>query len=318
MGSLAVDPRRERDPRIRSFLWSLAVGVGVCAPLTAQTLSPRAFWPGPRNTKVVSVGGVYQEGDVLTDPSLPVEGTESETRSLSAGYLQYFDLAGRTASANIEVPWVSTSLDAMFGRVGASRDIKGFADLSLRMAVNLRGAPTMSVEEFRKFVQHPKPILGVSLEVVAPTGVYESDRIANLGSNRWAAKPTLGYIRQIRPGWTVEMALGAWFYGDNTDFLGQRREQEPLVAGEFHLIRPVRRSRPDFWVSLDLNFFSGARTRTDGEQADNDQNNSRIGITALVPFAGSNALKVAVSTSLVTEKGGDYSSLIVAYQKAWR
>jgi hypothetical protein len=267
---------------------------------------------------LVSVGYTYQKGDVLTDPSLPIEDTESETDGLSAGYLQFFNLAGRTAAVSIELPWASTSLDALVEREARSRDLEGFSDVNLRLAVNLFGAPTMSPEEFREFVRDPRPILGTSLRIVAPTGAYNPDRIANLGSNRWAVKPELGYLRQVAAGWVVELAAGAWFFGDNSDFQGRTREQDPLVATEFHLVRPLRRTQPDFWGSLDLNFFFGGRTRIDGEERGDRQRNSRIGLTVVVPFGQGHAIKIAASNPMVTEKGGDYSSLVLGYQRAWR
>jgi hypothetical protein len=296
----------------------LALATAAPSLSTAQSLTPRAYWPAPRDAKVLSVGYTYQRGDVLTDPSLPIEDTESETHGLSVGYLHFFNLVGRTASVSVEVPWASTSLDALLSGVAASRDLEGFSDLNLRLAVNLLGAPTMSPEEFREFVKDPRPILGTSLQIVAPIGAYNPDRIANLGTNRWSVKPEVGYIRRIRPGWATELALGAWFYGDNSDFQGRTRKQDPLVAAEFHLVRPVRRTRPDFYVSVDLNFFSGGRTSIDGEESNDLQRNSRIGLTVVVPFSKVHLMKIATSTSLVTEKGGDYSSLILAYQRVWR
>ena len=185
--------------------------------------------------------------------------------------------------------------------------------------MNLLGAPSMTPDEFREFLNSPEPLLGASLRIVAPTGAYDGNRVVNLGTNRWSVKPMLGYIRQIRPGWVGELALGAWVYGDNRDFLGQTRAQDPLAAAEFHLVRPVRRTQPNSWVSLDLNFFYGARTRVDGEERDDLQRNSRIGLTAVVPVARGHLVKFAASTSLVTEAGGDYSShCFVAYQRAWR
>ena len=80
----------------------------------------------------------------------------------------------------------------------------------------------------------------------------------------------------------------------------------------------MRRTRPDFWLSLDLNFFYGARSQIEGEERADLQRNSRIGVTALIPVAKATALKIAASTSMVTETGGDYSQLVLAYQKAWR
>ena len=128
----------------------------------------------------------------------------------------------------------------------------------------------------------------------------------------------LGYIRQIRTGWIIEVALGAWLYGDNHDFQGQTREQDPLLASEFHLIRPMRKSPSDFWLSLDLNFFYGARSDIEGEERSDLQRNSRIGVTAVIPLAKHTVVKIAASTSTVTETGGDYSQLVLALQKAWR
>jgi len=291
----------------RRFLCVLALAITSPCALTAQNLTPRAFWPAPRDA-----------GDVLTDPSLPIEGTTSETHGLIAGYLHFFNLAGRTASVTVELPWANTSLDALLEGEAASRSLTGFSDVSLRLAVNLRGAPSMTPEEFRAFRENPRPLLGASLRIAAPTGAYNPDRVANFGTNRWSVKPMLGYIRQIRPGWIGEFALGAWIYGDNTDFQGLERKQNPLAAAEFHLVRPVKRSQPGFWVSLDLNFFYGARTQIDGQERDDLQRNSRIGLTVAVPVAKGHAVKIAASTSLVTETGGDYSSLLLAYQKAWR
>jgi hypothetical protein len=300
------------------LLCVLALMITVSVPLEAQSLAPRAYWPAPRGAKVLSVGYSYQRGDVLTDPSLPIEDTESETHGLTAGYLQFFNLAGRTASVSVELPWASTSLDALLENEASNRDLQGLSDLSLRLAVNLVGAPSMTPGEFREFLKDPEQILGASLRIVAPTGAYDPDRVVNLGTNRWSVEPALGYIRQIRPGWVTELALGAWLYSENSDFQGQTREQDPLVAAEFHLVRPVRRTRSDFWVSLDLNFFYGARTRIDGEESDDLQRNSRIGLTLVAPFAKGNAVKIATSTSVATKTGGDYSSLVLAYQRVWR
>ena len=111
---VAVSSARGATSVWSGFLCALAVTMAAYAPLTAQTLTPRAFWPAPRGTKVLSVGYAYQSGDVLTDPSLPIEGTEAETHGLKGGYLHFFNLAGRTASVTLELPWASTSLDALF------------------------------------------------------------------------------------------------------------------------------------------------------------------------------------------------------------
>ncbi len=52
----------------------------------------------------------------------------------------------------------------------------------------------------------------------------------------------------------LEIEGGAWFFGDDEDFLPGKREQTPIFAAEVHL---VRRFRPGFWASLEANFFAG-------------------------------------------------------------
>ena len=44
-------------------LWNVA---------SAQELTPRAYWPLPNGTNVLSVAYQRSEGDILVDPSLPI------------------------------------------------------------------------------------------------------------------------------------------------------------------------------------------------------------------------------------------------------
>jgi len=302
--------------RHRTFLAGLLIVLlQLSRPSMAQDLSPRAYWPAPAGTKVVSFGYAYQDGEVLTDPSLPIEGATAKSHGLQIGYLQVFGLAGRTANVSVEVPRADATFRASIEGEIAQRKLAGLADISLRFAVNLRGAPTMTPQEFQAFRQAPKPVLGLSLEIQPPVGQYDEDRLVNLGTNRWAIKPEFGYLRQIRPGYIAEFALGASFYTDNDQFLGETRKQDPVVTGEFHL---VRRVRPGFWASLDLNFFTGGRTTVGGQTNDDRLSNSRIGLTVAFPFERAQAIRFAASTSLTTRTGGDFNSTLLAYVKAWR
>ena len=55
----------------------------------------------------------------------------------------------------------------------------------------------------------------------------------------------------MRANWLLEFDLGAWFYSDNDIFQQRTRQQDPILSSEFHL---VKRIRPGFWASLNLNF----------------------------------------------------------------
>jgi hypothetical protein len=104
--------------------------------------------------------------------------------------------------------------------------------------------------------------------------------------------------------------VGAWLFGDNVEFLGTTREQRPVLSLETHL---VRRFRPGFWASLDVNFYTGGRSVVGGEELGDLQRNSRFGVTVVFPFRRRHALKVSFSRGVITESGGDFRSLVVGY-----
>lgn len=74
------------------------------APAWAQELSPRAYWPAPKGTQVLTVGLIVSDGDTIPDPSLPITGVNSEITTLVAGYLRTLDLWGRSSNFVIELP----------------------------------------------------------------------------------------------------------------------------------------------------------------------------------------------------------------------
>jgi hypothetical protein len=292
--------------------------VGICASLSllatagsAQELSPRAYWPAPKGTKVMILGYSHSMGDIVTDPSLPIAGVDSRVNAGLLGYVQTLSLLGRTANLLVELPYSwGTTLGTVEGEPGR-RDVSGIADLGITLSFNLLGAPSMTTEEFQQLRANPHPMLGASLKIQAPIGDYEADKLINVGTNRWAVKAELGYMFPITPGLLLELELGAWFFDDNDEFLGVTREQKPIVATEVHL---VRRFRPGFWATLDLNFYRGGRSSIDGVQAGDLQRNSRLGGTVVFPFGGRHAIKAAYSTGMVTNSGGDFETLLLSYQ----
>lgn len=277
----------------------------------AQELSPRAQWPAPKGTKIAFAGYQYSFGDVLTDPSLPITGLDSQIHVGFLGYLQTFSLFNRTTNLIIELPYTNATTTGIIldpsGETQAKREISGIADIGVTFSINLIGAPTMDIKEFQELRNNPRQILGVSLKILVPTGAYEEDKLINIGSNRWAFKPKLGYMIPLTQKWLVELDLGMWIFSNNNEFLGKVRKQNPIFASEFHL---VRRFRPGFWAAIDLNYFRGGRTNL----VDQDlQRNSKIGCTIAYPFAGCHVFKGGYSMGVVTESGDDFMSFTLGY-----
>lgn len=307
-----VKGRRRSSRLVLTRLMAMSVvGCGLAGVASGQDLTPRAYWPAPEGTRVAIVGYSHVRGDVLFDPSIPLYGVDSKINSAIAGYLQTFSLFGRTANVVAELPCSWGTTQGLVDDTPARRDFSGLGDLGVTVSVNLLGAPTMTPADFQALRSEPHPILGASLKVIAPTGRYDTDRLINVGGNRWAAKLEVGAIFPLYPKWLFEFATGVWLFTDNDDFLTGKREQEPIYAVQAHLIH---RFRPGFWASLDLNYFTGGRQTIGGEEQVAAQDNSRIGATVVLPFRRRHAIKLAYLTALRNELGSDSNQALVSSQ----
>lgn len=279
---------------------------------SSQELSPRLYWPAPTGTRLVVFGYQYSDGDVLMDPSIPLYGVDSRIGTLLAGYVQTFDLWGRTTNLLLEVPYSRGSTQGLLEGQMLRRDFSGFNDLAVSATINLLGAPAMTREEFQALRADPRPIVGLNFKLIMPTGRYDENRLINVGANRWAARVQLGSILPLRPRWLFEIAAGAWFFGTDPDFISGPRDQDPIYAVETHLIR---RFKPGFWGALDINYFTGGAQTIGGQELVDLQSNSRLGATLAIPFPGRSALKLVYSTGTRTRFGTDFNQFTVTYQR---
>jgi hypothetical protein len=294
--------------------FAIALLFAGAGPLAAQELTPRAYWPAPTGTNVFVAGYQRSSGDVILDPSLPISGANSSIDIALTAYQRSLAVAGRSASLLLSLPYVSGKATGLVDGVPARRDISGVGDLNLRFAINIKGAPAMDRAGFAALVRDPHPVLGASVQLTAPTGVYETGRLINVGANRWALKADLGYIQPFAPTWMAEISAGGWFFGNNDDFLGQTRKQDAIFATEFHLIKTIR-SR--FWASIDLNYYRGGQTSVAGEDSASSLSNSRSGATLYLPFKGGHALKLSFSQGISTRVGQDFDTAQLSYYRVW-
>jgi hypothetical protein len=291
----------------------LAAGIGGTS--AAQELVPRAYWPAPTGTNVLAMAYQHSAGDIVVDPSLPITGVDSRNDVLQPTFQRTFRLSGRTASVQLGLPFADGKTEGVVDGEFRKRLVSGMGDLRARIAVNLKGAPSMNLEEFLVLVRDPETIVGTSLTLQIPTGVYDRDRLINIGTNRWAAKPAVGAILPLARSWLFEAEAGVWIFGNNDDFLGTTRKQDPILSTEVHLIKIVS---PSIWVSVDANYYAGGKTRVGGERNADLQRNSRAGLSAMFPVRGRHAFKASFSAGIVTESGGDFSVYSLSYLYAWR
>lgn len=281
----------------------------------AQELTPRAYWPAPNGTNALLLAYQLSAGDIVTDPSLPITGVESRINFAQVGWQRAFGWLDRSASFQLNMPYSWGLSEGFIAGEFRSRRTSGIGDVRARLAINLVGAPSMDGAGFQALRANPRPIVGASLLIQAPTGEYQSDKLVNIGTNRWAVKPAIGAIWPLRPTWLLEAEVGVWLFGDNNNFLGETRQQDPILSSEVHL---VKRIRPGFWASLDANFYAGGRTTVGPVENADLQRNSRFGATMVVPFKRQHAVRASVSTGIATASGGDFKIYSLSYLYIWQ
>ena len=291
----------------------LALGLFFAAALEGQELDVRAYAHVPVGLNVLRLGYGYSTGNILVDPSLPVEGLEADIHLALAKYARTFDLFGASAGVEATVPFSFGSWRGeQVGFGPRERDVDGFADTRVAFRVNFVGAPALRPQEIGPLRQ--KTIVGATFEVLAPTGQYDRTKLINLGANRWGFRTELGLSRAVGR-WHLEAAGTVWLFTDNDDFFGGSTvSQDPLYAVQGHVVYSVR---PGFWLSFNLGYADGGTTSVDGMVQNTLQRNTRAGVTVQYPLSRSQGLRVAFARGVTTRIGADFDSLLIAYQIMW-
>jgi hypothetical protein len=308
--------------RFRPSLYALYAAVACAAAGTAaaQELNPRAYVISPVGTNVVNLGYAYLDGSLDLSGAAPITDAHAGVDLVALGYYRALDLFGRSANLAVALPYACGDFDGLVADAPKHAHRSGWLDSSLRFSVNLLGGPAMVPEEFLKW--HQDVLLGVSLKIVAPTGQYDPTRLINLGSNRWAFKPEVGYSQRWGH-WVLDGYAAVWFFTENPEFFSDNpyfpgvrsRSQSPVTGFETHLSYDVR---PRLWVSLDANFWSGGETSVNGVASPSTyQKSSRVGVTASIPLGTHNSIRLSYSDGAYVRYGGNYRSVSLSWQYGW-
>ena len=279
---------------------------------TAQDIEPRAYSNAPIGVNFLVAGYVRTEDGLSFDPALPLKNPDLQTQSALLAYGRVIDLWGTSAKVDVIVPYtfLSGSADYLGDRI--DRVVDGFADTRLRLSVNLLGAPSLTLREFRSYRQ--KLLIGTSVQVFAPTGQYDPSRLVNIGANRWTIRAEVGASRAVRRC-TFELVGGAMFFTDNPDFYGgSRREQAPLAFTQGSVIYGFRSG---LWGSIGAMYLNGGRTTVDDVKDRNLQQNWRVGGTVALPVDRKHSVKFYFNTGVYARTGNNYDAYGVAWQYRW-
>ena len=188
----------------------------------------------------------------------------------------------------------------------------GLADPLLRVSVNVYGAPALSMADFPTYQQDI--IVGVSLQVTAPLGQYDSTKLLNVGSNRWSFKPELG-VSKAWGSLILELIPAITFFTTNDDFFdGKTLAQAPIYSVQGHVIYQFF---PALWGAFDATYYAGGRTTIDGEKRASSPQNVRLGLTAALSLSRHQSIKLYGSTGVYQRTDNDFWAVGIAWQYRW-
>jgi len=222
----------------------------------AQFTDPRNYDNTPTGINQLELSYTYVHANASIDTSVIVTGASLNLNQGTIDYTRYFGFLHRLMWLEAAVP--VAGLGGSVSGTTIQGSTTGAGDSSYQVAMLFTGGPALTVAEFQNY--RPTTTLGGSLTVTAPTGSYNSNRILNLGSDRWSFKPEIALTHPFGSDekWEFNAYANVYFYTDNTTYHGQEiLRQEPLPGLEGH----ISYSFSDrVWASLDGRYSFRATT----------------------------------------------------------
>ena len=300
---------------IRSHYLIVVMAIGLIfttSGIQAQSLEPRAYSNAPVGLNFLLLGFQNPRGALLFDPAIPLEDVNADIDMGLIGYLHTLDVAGKSAKVGVLLPYARFSADGILEGNFRTRNTSGLADPAFLFSINFHGAPALSSKEFNQYQQ--ETIVGFTFKLTAPLGKYESDKLFNIGTNRWSFEPGIG-ISQALGNWTLEASAAIVFYTDNNDFLnGGTRQQDDVYSTQLHAIYSFPEN---IWLALSATYYTGGKTTIDGVVRNDLQQNWRTGFTLALPVDRYHSIKLYGSSGISQRTGHNYDALGLVWQYRW-
>ena len=275
-------------------------------------IEPRSYVNTPVGINFLLAGYAYSDGGLSTSGSSPIKDAQLKMNTGVLAYARTLDVWGKSGKFDVILPYSQLSGSAMVAGQTRERNVSGLNDPLFRFSVNFYGAPALSLQEFANYRQDL--IIGASVQVSAPLGQYDQDKLVNLGNNRWFVKPDIG-ISKAWGALALELSTGVLFFSKNDDFFGGKTlEQDPVYSTQLHA---TYNFSGGVWAALSGTYDYGGRTTIDGVRSDDLENNWRVGATLALPVNRNNSIKLFASSSVHTSAGSDFNLVGILWQYRW-
>ena len=275
----------------------------------AQFTDPHTYDNSPVGINQLELSYAYAHANASIDTSLIVPGAKFDLNQGTIDYTRYLGFVRRLMWVKGSVPLASLSGSVTGTKINGS--VTGTGDSSYEVAMLLKGGPALSVAQFENY--QPTTTLAVSLTATAPTGLYHSNKVLNLGSDRWSFKPEVALSYPLGPErkWEFDAYGNAGFYTDNTSYRGNEiLRQEALPGIEGHISYSFNDS---LWASLDTRYSFRGATAVGGVNQNNRQQNFILGSEMNISLNSRNSLVFEFAKALVHQNGPALVGFSVKY-----
>ncbi|WP_216202192.1 transporter [Polynucleobacter sp. CS-Odin-A6] len=263
----------------------------------AQEIEARTYSNAPIGINFISAGIVQAKTSNYR--------LTSEVMSMT----HIFDAGGQSGKLTLVLPYAQFSGSKKISGQTVISSTEGLSDPVIKAAVNLYGAPALTLDEFKSYQQDL--IVGVSLAASIPWGKYDDNQLINVGANRWFIQPGLGVSKALGP-WRFELAGEGIFYSNNTDFMGGNSlSQSPVYVAQTHGIYYFQNTA---WMSLDATYSKGGQTYLNGNAISGSQENWRFGSTLSYPVNKHNSIRLSASTGTYSRTNNNYDLYGISWQ----
>ena len=279
----------------------------------AQFTDPRNYENTPVGINQLELSYAYVHANTSIDTSLVISGAKFDVSQGAVAYTRYFGFLHRLMWVEAGIP--IAGLGGSISGTNIQGSVTGTGDSTYSVALLLKGGPALSMAQFDGY--KPTTILGVSLIITAPTGLYNRNKILNLGSDRWSFKPEIALSHPFGPGrkWDFDGYANAYFYTDNTSYHGKEvLRQEPLPGLEGHISYSFNDS---LWASFDTRYSFRGATLVNGITQNNAQQNFILGSEMNIALNSRNALVFEFAKALVHSNGPALVGFSVKYDYKW-
>lgn len=281
--------------------------------IQAQDLEPRFLSSVPLKTNYAGLVYGYSYGDILLNAQ-EVEGLNAKLNNIIGFYGRSFRLFNKPSKIDIAIPYAFGKLNALVAQVDTTAYRNGLLDPTIRYSIILIGDKALDLKDFSNR-EIKKFKLGSAFKVKFPLGKYDDTKLINLGSNRWSFQFKVAASYLLTKKLILELHLDSWFFTQNSSFNnGSTLKQKPLLSSQLHMAYIFN---PKFWVSGSIGQVALGETSINGVEQDNNQDNSRYGITASYKIKKLGSLKFSVTNALYTGAGANFTTALLGYSFLW-